>query len=389
MPTIQEEVIRELVERVHDSPGRLLLVTAGAGTRALAWILGVAGASRTLLEALIPYDESSFDDFLGRKPNKYVTARTAGFLAGRAVVRARHLFRGDEPVFGLACSATIVTDRPKRGQHRAHIALWTAGEVNRYSLYLRKGKRDRRGEEEMVSLVIMNALATAYQLNIELPLPFVDGDRFSHVCSDITGETEKVLNGSQEFFGLQAEGRFVSKRNAPKVVLSGAFNPLHEGHEGLAAAATQILGHEVTFELAAINAGKPALTIDQIKERTLQFAGKNNVLVSNASLFTDKARLYPGATFVVGIDTAQRILQPRYYDDNHDNMLAALADIKENGCGFLVAGRIDEHGHYQRASDLVVPDPHGDLFSTIPGDVFRIDISSTSLRALDTSSSTG
>jgi hypothetical protein len=387
MATTNDKAVRDLVKAIHDSPGRVMLVTAGAGTRALAWILGVAGASRTLLEALTLYDESSFDDFLGRKPAKYVVARTAGLLAGRAVVRARHLYRGDEPVIGLACSATIITDRPKRGQHRAHIAVRTAGTVDRYVLYMHKGERDRRGEEEMVSLVIMNALSGAYNLGIELPLPLVDGDRYSRVCNDISGETQKILDGEDDFFGIRADGRFHGRRSAPKAILSGAFNPLHEGHIGLAATAADILGCEVTFELAALNAGKPSPSIEHIKQRLLQFAGKYAVLVSNSALFAAKARLYPGATFVVGVDTAQRVLQPRYYDDNTATMFAALNTIKDSECGFLVAGRVNERGDYMPAADLEIPEQYAGLFTAIPGDRFRIDLSSTTLRAQDASAS--
>ena len=388
MTAIHENDIRDLVRRIHSTPGRLLLVTAGAGTQALAWLLGVSGATRTLLEALIPYDESSFDDFLGRKPAKYVVARTAGLLAGRAVVRASHLFQGDEPVIGLACSATIITDRPKKGQHRAHISVWTSEKVERYAIWLHKGLRNRQGEEELVSLVIMNALSTAYGLETALPMPLLEGDRFSRDCFDISGAIRNVLLGRERRFGIRDDGRRFSLRNSPKAMLSGAFNPLHEGHQGLADVASQILGQEVVFELAALNAAKQALTEEQCRSRLLQFAGRSAVLISSAPLFVDKAELYPGTIFVVGIDTAQRILQPSYYDGSADQMDAALRRIERTGCSFLVAGRVNDAGTYHRAEDLEVPQEYQGLFTAIPGDQFRIDQSSTALRQMKDSNST-
>jgi hypothetical protein len=162
---------------------------------------------------------------------------------------------------------------------------------------------------------------------------------------------------------------------------------LHDGHLGLADIATRILGHEAVFELAAVNAGKPSLSEEQCTRRLIQFAGRYGVFVSNAPLFSAKAELYPGATFVIGVDTAQRILQPRYYDASMDNMYAALEQFKLRGCGFLVAGRVDEHGEYRRAVDLAVPDQFSSLFTAIPGDQFRIDISSSSVRKQDSISS--
>jgi hypothetical protein len=130
-----------------------------------------------------------------------------------------------------------------------------------------------------------------------------------------------------------------------------------------------------------VNAGKVTLSVDQTQERLLQFAGRYPVIVSNGALFADKAALYPGATFVVGVDTADRVLQPRYYDDSHEKMLEALASIVDRGCRFLVAGRVDEDGQYRKATEIDIPSQFSRLFTPIPGDRFRIDISSTEVRA--------
>jgi hypothetical protein len=114
-----------------------------------------------------------------------------------------------------------------------------------------------------------------------------------------------------------------------------------------------------------------------------QFAGCDPVFASNAPTFVEKARLYPGATFVVGYDTATRVIHPRYYGDSQANMLAALEEIQTCGCRFLVAGRVDDAGVFQKAADLPTPDGFSDLFHPIPDHYFRLDISSTAIRALD------
>lgn len=376
--------IRQLVQEIHDDPGRVMVVTAGAGTQALAWLLGVAGASRTLLEALIPYEETSFDDFLGHTPKKYVASKTARLMAGRAVSRAQQLCQDEATVIGLACTATIVTDRPKRGEHRAHVASWTRNRVACYSLHLSKGARDRHGEEEVVSRLMLNALAKAYGLDRRISLPLLDSDRCSYTEDDLAGAVDRLY---QEYAGMciiKADGSLHKKIN-PKALLSGAFNPLHHGHLNLAKTAAKILGQEVIFELTAMNADKPSLEKSEVLRRLLQFAGRDTVVVSNAPTFVAKARLFPDTTFIMGYDTAKRILQPRFYDGSQAQMLSALAEIRERGCCFLVAGRTDSHGLFHEPSELSIPGGYRDLFKTIPSGRFRHDISSTELRTSDES----
>ncbi len=58
------DATRSLIQAIHDSPPRAVFAAAGAGSQALADLLGVPGASRTLLEALIPYAADSFHNDL-------------------------------------------------------------------------------------------------------------------------------------------------------------------------------------------------------------------------------------------------------------------------------------------------------------------------------------
>lgn len=139
-----------------------VVVVTGAGTQALADLLAVPGASRTLLEAIIPYSPKALTTFLGRVPTQAVSVATAATLAQTAYQRAVTLRdTGATPVTGLSCTATLITDRPKKGTHRAHVGLCTAELRRVYSLTLQKGARDRAGEERVVSDLVLRALAQA------------------------------------------------------------------------------------------------------------------------------------------------------------------------------------------------------------------------------------
>jgi hypothetical protein len=47
-------------------------------------------------------------------------------------------------------------------------------------------------------------------------------------------------------------------------------------------------------------------------------------------------------TFVIGADTMIRILNPKYYGDSFDAMLAAVRNMRDNGVHFVVGGRVEQ-----------------------------------------------
>lgn len=375
--------LHHLIQAIHDAPHQLMLVIAGAGHSALSHLLDVAGASRTLLEALVPYSQASFDDFLTRPPAQYVAGATARLLAGRAYTRAQQLNLADKPVFGLACTAAIATDRLKRGDHRAHIARWQQDGVVEYELWLEKGARTRAEEETLVSRLILHVIAEGCGVAATLAAPLLPPDLPQATLTTTpyfyAAAAQALTTGQRHYFGITADG-LAYPTAAPPLILSGAFNPLHEGHLGMAQAAETLLNQPLAFELAAINVDKPPLPAEVILARTSQFAGRYAVLVSDAPTYIQKARLYPGTTFVVGYDTAVRIFAPRYYNHSEAQMLAALTEIEALGCRFLVAGRLDDQGTFRGLADVDMPARFASLFTAIPETLFRSDVSSTILR---------
>ena len=169
-----------LIARIHASPFMAVIVVTGGGAQALTDLLTVPGASKTVLEALIPYSDRSLEEFLGAVPRQAVSMETASALAQNAHQRARKLC--PEPtlaVLGLSCTATLVTDRPKKGEHRAHVGLCSETDTIVYSLTLTKGARDRQAEERVVSNLLLNVLAEACEVKASAEIGLLAGERIT------------------------------------------------------------------------------------------------------------------------------------------------------------------------------------------------------------------
>ncbi len=168
---------------------------------------------------------------------------------------------------------------------------------------------------------------------------------------------------------------------APLALLPGSFNPLHPGHAALAAAAARRVGGPVHFELSAANVDKPDLPAAEVGRRVAQFAGVGPVWVTWAPTFAEKAVLVPGVAFVVGFDTAVRVIDPRYYAGDPVRRDAALLALAAGGGRVLVGGRVDAGGAFRQWTADLLGGALAGLFEVIPEREFRVDVSSTLLRA--------
>ena len=348
----------ERARRLHDSPWQGVLHLTGGGAGLLAEMLGTAGASRSVLDASIPYSAASLAELLGGAPDQACSGTTARALAMTGFQRAMRL--GATRPFGFASTAGLATDRTRRGRCRAHIAVQTAthtlhAEFSRFSVV-----DDRAVQERELVEAAWDVLLTALGLN---------------------GAQRLEVQAVEAAPGWQAlvEGRLDQVSTAPHdgvLLFPGSFNPLHDGHRRMLAIAENRLGRQGAYELSIENPDKPLLDYFEIRARLEQF--EQPVWLTRLPTFVEKARKFPGATFVVGTDTLKRIADPRYYGGPRERD-KQLTEMLERGVRFLVFGRLLD-GDFQALGDQALPDPLMDACSGVDEADFRMDLSSTEIR---------
>jgi nicotinic acid mononucleotide adenylyltransferase len=344
-------------------------------------------------------------------------------------------------LIGVGCTASLATDRNKKGEHRFHIATQTLRRTIIFSLQLTKDARTRQEEERLLADTILNAIETTRHETL-LPtlsptvLPLPDELLSDHsICNTFGAGTtnhfpirkflpldlrpEETIDGKQTigspplvelFFGkiqavlwqngtirqfklqknspvlnknlLQLDGHSQEKTAWTQAIFPGSFNPIHQGHLEMIDIAERRLGSHVALEISIQNVDKPPLDYIELEYR-LQAIEKTRpeqaVWFTQTPLFEDKSDIFSGTTFVVGADTLRRFADLRFYHESIHQLHDVLRLIAFHNCRFLVFARQDHHG-IESLETLKIPDMLRSLCDEIPPTVFAMNISSSDLR---------
>ena len=462
------------IDQFHASAFRGAIYLTGGGSGLMERLLSIPGASQTLLDGQLPYSPAALASLLNFEIEKFATAETASHMAMAAWQRAIALDsrQGNSAdtiadLFGLAATASLASQKPKRGQHRLYIALQTlAASLHIEIIFNAKqrshGNAARAEEETLCTQCLLATLATLAELKVLAQAQHSrvlkgdehQADEVDAFCRPLTAKMQTFLASDDRvkarlliapqpwqalylptlakliYSGLgPSNEQPPTATNNKQAILPGSFNPLHRGHQIMAAKANKILGLPVDFELAITNVDKPSLDYFQIHQRGQQFnhavessiessiessvkssvkssvesskagtaanhirpsatadepkAPSTNAMhrlwLTNADRFQKKARLFPNTVFVVGIDTLARIGDPRYYQQSETQMMSAIAEIRDQACRFLAFGRLHQN-RFQTWQDLNLPTMLAEITSGVDEKAFREDISSTEIR---------
>ncbi len=349
----------DTLKRLHASPHRIALVAAGGGCKQVGDCFASPGASKTFVDAAIPYSHAAMRTYLGG----LVLESHASTAAARALaVRAHELAaRHDdaENCTGVSIVAALPTTQPRRGQDRIHVIAHNRAQTRQWTLDLIKGSTTRAEAERFADQLLRHAITSIVDEATAMP-DFTP-------CGKLATDSAPAL--------VQAEPDSI----AAALVFPGSFNPVHDGHQAMARIAGERYGADVVAELSVQNVDKPSLDHLTIRDRV---AGANvigQVRLTKTAKFSEKAALFPGARFIIGADTAVRLDDTKYYDNSQRNREFAFDTIAMHGCRFVVFGR-QIGGHFCDATAMALSPKLSALCDFIPETEFRSDISSSELR---------
>lgn len=367
--------LQELVDR-KDLNVFVYATGAGAGIQKKIW--NTVGCSSFFVGAEFPYAGRLSTKALGYVPEQFVSPSMSIDFAMAAYVRA---FEPGKKAIGIGLTASVAGNRVHRGDHRVFVSAFSDEGCFTCSMNLPKGvgEEARLMDGSIADNLAIGALLHAAGQNNVLPK---DISGTSVETYDSNSMAQQSLHDKPFFDKLGNRLPFRSEQVQNLVFYPGNFNPIHEGHLG---AAEAVLDHiaqkfgkrkEVVFTTTINPPHKAQLTMAESLQRVAALQGHNFAITSNDARYIDKARHYPGGSFIIGADALIRMLDPQWGIPTLD----LLEEFKKLNTTFFVLGRLVED-RFVTLHDIENQYPilykYQKTFEPVQG---RWDISSTELR---------
>lgn len=347
-------------------PIRLYVVATGAGAGIQKSLWEVPGCSSFLVGCSFPYSQEETSMFLGFTPEKFVSEEMAIDLAIRAYYRAIDLGDPDNHAIGLGVTASVAGMTSHRGDHRFHVACMTTLGVYGLTMVLDKGAGvdARLKDGGIVDTASLEVLLNAQGLmNSHGKLPIEDWS-----------EKARKHFFTRPIFMEDGSRSALGTMDPDRTLFPGAFNPPHAGHFGIADAIKADDGADPIFTICATPPHKEPLELQEMLRRARKLHGCAVLFTEGDPLYLDKARKFPGRSFVIGADALVRMLDPKWGPDP----IEMLREMDGLGTRFYIFGRnvsegyVTAHEAYERT-----PDAFKSMFIPVAG---RWDVSSTEIR---------
>lgn len=329
-----------MIDGLQDQDVALHVCLAGAGAEFLRELWMTPKTSSWLTGVAFPYSTEETSEFIGFRPDRFVSGPTAVQMAVASYLRAsRDAFRSGRPgrkAVGLGMTAAVasVAAPPRRGGHRFHVAVMTdkGCRLNEVAVELEadSGTNARQWHDSIVSeatkVVLQDALGWSTWRW-----------RWPGGIRDLADSELRELVFSHPVF--DGNRRLDEYDTIGSVLYPGSFNPPHPGHLMVANVAEEF-GDGVTYAICLDNVHKKPMSVQEALRRVAMLQvkdpGRRVMLTQGDPLFVDKARVHgPGRTFVVGADTLRAMLDPRWGVDPAD----VVAQLSAESARVVVVSR--------------------------------------------------